>query len=248
MKRHPFWLVLAATVGCGLVNSNTFSYDYAFDPPQGFMESFGDETSMATVPMVACDPAAATDQCSGLLTADMLGAAKLSCDATSRMCAAVVDVRLAYPIDLSMQSLPAPVVQYGVDKVSIEKIAYWLKKDTINVPVPPIELYVAASAAKELKDPSVKLVGTTAMLPAKASACADARDDAGDPAAAMGLAVCDVSLKSDGESALAVFVKDYKTPFQFIAHTKIIAHGGEPVPTGTIDFFMRPTVSFSVLR
>src|SRR2546423_1136075 len=79
----------------------------------------------------------------------MLGAAKLSCDATSRMCAAVVDVRLAYPVDLSMQNLPAPVVQYGADHVSIEKIAYWIMNNRVNVEIPPIDLYVASAAAKD---------------------------------------------------------------------------------------------------
>jgi hypothetical protein len=215
---------LLALAGCGLVNSNALSYDYA------------------------CDPAAAPDPCLALQWQLPAGAAaKMLCDPGTRACAAVVDIKLPYPIDLSQQNLPAPVVQYGADKVSISKIAYWIKKDTVNVPIPPIELYVAASAAKELNDPSVKLVGSTAMLPARASACADARDGKGDPAAA-GLAVCDVSLKSEGESALATFVKDYKTPFQFIAHTKMVAHGGDPLPVGTIDFFVRPTVSFSVLK
>src|SRR3954466_12769488 len=107
MKYHPLWLALAVA-GCGLVNSNTFSYTYGFDA-QEFMETLGDEKSMNTVPTVPCDPTSSMDQCSAALPASMLGAAKLSCDTTSRTCAAVVDVRLPYPIDLSMQSLPSPV-------------------------------------------------------------------------------------------------------------------------------------------
>jgi hypothetical protein len=248
MKLHRLWLALALGAGCGLVNSNTFSYDYAFDPPQSFMESFGDSTSTATVPMVACDPMASTDQCAALVPPSMLGAAKLSCDPTSRMCAALVDVRLAYPVDLSMQSLPAPVVQYGIDKVSIEKIAYWVK-DNVNVEIPPIDFYVAAAAAKDETDPSAKLVGTVSKLPAMATACTDAADPAGDPMAKSQMSsVCDVSLSDAGESALASFVKDYKTPFQFIAHTKVVAHAGDPLPTGTLSFYVRPTVKFSVLQ
>ena len=247
MKLHPIWLALALAAGCGLVNSNTLSYDYKFDPPQGFMETFGDESNMSTVPMVACDPAAATDQCSALLTPAMLGAAKLSCDATSRMCAAVVDVRLAYPVDLSMQNLPAPVVQYGVDKVSIEKIAYWIMNNRVNVEIPPIDLYVAAAAAKDESDPSAKLVGTVSKLPPR-SQCTDSADSAGDTAAPMGTVVCDIKLSDAGQSALATFVKDYKTPFQFIAHTKVVAHAGNPLPTGVLSFYVRPTVQFSVLK
>jgi hypothetical protein len=246
MKLHPWLVAPALLAGCGLVNSNTFSTDYAFNPPQAFMESFGD-ASANTVPMVACDPASATDSCSSLqamLPANSM--AHLSCDATSRMCAAVVEVRLAYPIDLSMQSLPSEVVQYGVDHVSIEKIAYWIMKSQVNVEIPPISLYVASAAAKDEGDPSAKLVGTVAKLP-PGSQCTDPADPAGDRASA-GQPVCDVPLTDAGQSALAAFVKDYKTPFQFIAHTKVVAHGGEPLPSGDLSFFVRPTVKFSVLK
>src|SRR5262249_3468057 len=118
MKLSPSLLVPAIVAGCGLVNSNTFSYSYHFDP-QGFMESFGAASNM-TVPMGACDPSGATDTCGPLQSTLPMGStAKLSCDATSRMCAASVDVRLAYPVNLSMQNLPAEVVQYGVDHVTI---------------------------------------------------------------------------------------------------------------------------------
>ena len=247
MKLHPLGLALAAAAGCGLVNSNTLSYSYKFDPPQSFMESFGDMSNKATVPAVACDPSATSDPCGQLFMPSMLGAATMSCDTTSRMCAAVVDVRLPYPVDLSMQSLPAPVVQYGVDKVSIEKIAYWITNNQVNVEIPPIDLYVASAAAKDEGDPSAKLVGTIAKLPSK-SQCTDAADTATDNPAPMGVSVCDVKLTDSGESALAGFVKDYKTPFQFIAHTRVVAHAGDPLPTGTITFAVQPTVQFSVLK
>ena len=249
MKVHPWLLAPAVIAGCGLVNSNTFSYSYDF-APQGFMESFGMPSS-STVPMVTCDPTAApgssSDPCAALQMQIMGSAAKLSCDTTSRMCAAVVDVRLAYPVDLSMQSLPAPVVQYGVDHVTIEKIAYWIMNDQVNVDIPPIDLYVASAAAKDENDPSAKLVGTVAKLPAGATQCGDPADKAGDPAA-NGRPVCDVPLSESGQAALAGFVKNYKTPFQLIAHAKVVAHGGEPLPSGDLSFFVRPTVQFSVLQ
>ncbi len=239
-------LLAVVSAGCGLVNSNTLSQEYGFDP-QSFMENFGDPSTMATVPTVTCDPAAATDQCAMLLQPSMLGASTLSCDATSRMCAAAVDVRLPYPIDLSMQqNLPGAVVQYGVDKVSIERIAYWITNNQVNVEIPPIDLYVASAAAKDENDPSAKLVGTVAKLPPK-SQCTDAADTGMEKVPA-GVSVCDVKLSDAGQSALATFVKDYKTPFQFIAHTKVVEHAGDPLPTGVIAFYVRPWVQFSILK
>ncbi len=248
MKLHHAWPLLAVVAGCGLVNSNTLSYTYPFDPPQSFMENFGNSSSMATVPSIACDPTATTDQCAALLPPAALGASQLSCDSTSRMCMATVDVRLAYPIDLSMQSLPAPVVQYGIDKVSIEKIAYWIMNNQVNVEIPPIDLYVANAAAKDETDPSAKLVGTVSKLPPK-SQCTDMVDPAGDPSVTSSMVtVCDLKLSDTGQTALAAFAKDYKTPFQLIAHTKVIAHAGDPLPTGVIQFYVRPTVQFSILK
>ncbi|HEX8951734.1 MAG TPA: hypothetical protein VF997_12005 [Polyangia bacterium] len=248
MKLYHVGALLAAAAGCGLVNSNTLSYTYAFDPPQSFMENFGDQANMSTVPSVACDPAAATDTCAALLPPAMLGAATLSCDAPTRMCIASVDVKLSYPVDLSMQSLPAPVVQYGIDKVTIQKIAYWIMNNQVNVEIPPIDLYVAGAAAKDQNDPSAKLVGTVSKLPPK-SQCTDPADPDGDPVARMQMAsVCDVKLTDTGQAALAAYAKDYKTPFQFIAHTKVIARAGEPLPTGVISFYVRPTVQFSILK
>ena len=46
--------------------------------------------------------------------------------------------------------LPPAVVQYTVDDVSIKKIAYWVADNTLNVPLPSVDLYVAPAAAKEL--------------------------------------------------------------------------------------------------
>jgi hypothetical protein len=146
-----------------------------------------------------------------------------------------------------MQNLPPDVVQFGASKVSIEKIAYWIMNDQVNVAIPPIDLYVASAAAKDETDPSAKLVGTVSMLPAMSAQCMDPADhDKSEPS--NGLPVCDISLSDSGQSALAGFVKDYTTPFQLIAHTKVVAHGGDPLPSGQLSFFVRPTVQFSVLK
>jgi hypothetical protein len=245
MKVRPFVLALAVG-GCGLVNSKTLSYEYAFSPQQ-FMEKLGDEKAAATVPTMACDPAASPDPCAALQAQLPASAATLQCDAATSSCIAVADVRLPYPIDLSQQSLPGPVVQYGVDNVTIEKVAYWVMTNTVNVAIPPIDLYVAPAAAKDEHDARAVQIGSVAMLPARSNVCADAADPKRDEAA-NGAAVCDLKLTPQGDLALAAFVKDYKTPFQFIAHTRLVAHGGEPLPVGSIDFFMRPTVSFSILK
>jgi hypothetical protein len=243
MKLRWNLLVAVAVGGCSLINSGTIGTDYSFDP-QMFSQSLGDTSGM--VPKIACDPTSKMDACAAAQAGLGSTLARLSCDPTTKSCVANVELRLPYPVDLSMQSLPSGVVQYGVDNVAIKKIAYWVN-DGVNVALPPIDLWVASSSAKDETDPSAQKIGSMAGLPARSTSCLDAADTAGDPAA-NGTPVCDLMLLSAGETALGNFVKNYQTPFQFIAHTKFVITAGEPLPTGTISFSVRPTVRFTVLK
>lgn len=231
--------------GCALVNAKTASYRYAFEP-QPFMEKLGDDKTMVTVPQQPCDPAASPDPCAQLPAA-MGSAATLQCDPGTGRCIAAIEVRLSYPVDLSQRNLPGPVVQLGAETVDVEKLAYWIMSNTVNVPLPPIDLFVAPAAAKDENDQRAVKLGSIAMLPARSTTCGDPLDREGD-AAAGGAAVCDLKLTTPGALALAAFVKDYKTPFQLIAHARMVARGGDPLPVGRLDFSLRPTVSFSVLN
>jgi hypothetical protein len=244
MKRWQL-LCAAAVTGCGLINSNTLSTDYAFDAQQ-YRADLG-QNGEAKVPVVPCDPDAQPDPCGQLHFGERTGGA---CERDRRQCVAVADVSLAYTVDYrtAQTQLPAPVVQYTIDRVRIKKVAYWITRGGLNVAVPPIDLYVAPSAAVDELDPKAEKIGSIAGLPAGAMSCLDNVDKAGDPAAGITSAVCDVPLTDSGERALAEYVKAYKTtPFKLIAHTRIVAHGDDPVPSGMLEFVVRPTVTFSLL-
>jgi hypothetical protein len=246
MKLRPHLVAAFLVGGCSLINSKTFSYDYAFDP-QEFSKKLGDEKVMQNVPAMACDPNAAMDVCAQLQAGLPATASTLQCDPASKMCIAVVELSLPYKVDLSMAMtpLPADVVQYGANAVSIDKVAYWIMTNTVNVTLPPVDLYVASAAAKDQNDPSAVKIGSVASP--HGATCGDTVDTKGDPAAGTAV-VCDVSLTDAGQAALATFVKSYKTPFQLIAHTRFTVPAGQPLPTGTLDFFVRPTVAFSILK
>jgi hypothetical protein len=246
MKLKSHLAVALCAGGCSLINSGTIGYDYAFNP-QEFSQTLGDTSKTATIPSVACDPASKTDTCAMAQANLPSTLARLSCDAASKTCVANVELRLPYPVDLSMQSLPSGVVTYGVNNVTIKKIAYWIMMNNVNVALPPIDLYVAPSTAKDETDVNATKLASVAGLPPMRQTCLDAADKDGDPAA-HSAAVCDLQLSSAGEMALGNFVKNYQTPFQFIAHTRFTLHAGDPVPSGTLDFFVRPTVTFTILK
>jgi hypothetical protein len=244
MKQRHYWLALVVS-GCGLINSNTLSVPHSFDA-QPYRADVGDATQPpATMPTVACD--ANNDPCAMVMAPPK---SQVQCDLPTKQCIAVADLSLPYGVDVRQQQtpLPGPVETYAVDHVNIDRVAYWLTNDSLNVAVPQIDLYVAPFAANDASDPKAQLIGSVASLPAHAASCADARDTHGDSAAGNS-PVCDVKLSEAGAAALASYVRDYKTtPFKLIAHTRIVARGGDPMPTGMIEFWLRLTVSFSLLK
>ena len=160
-------------------------------------------------------------------------ARRRGCRATPpRACAPpVIDVRLPYPVDLSMQSLPSPVVQYGVDHVSIKKIALldheeqratWTSRPSTST-----------WRRRRPRTRTIPAPSWSAPSPScrRASPCTDPADSDRRRRRRRRAGVRPHAHRR-GQSALAAFVKDYKTPFQFIAHTKVVAHGGDPLPVG----------------
>ena len=236
---RSFLAAVLFTAGCNLVGTNTLSVPYAFDP-QEYMKSFGNTTG--AFPTVACNSTAecaqanaALPQGSGL-TAD--------CDPAAKQCRATAEVRLSYPINLSMQSsFPQSAIQFGIDFVDIAKIKYWVVSNTLSVATPAIDLYVAPATAKT--EAMGTHLGSLAPLAARSGACQDAADS---DDAAQGLMVCDLPLDQNGKDQLAAFAKDYKSEFQIIAHTVVSAKGGDPIPSGALDFVVRPVIAIGIVR
>ena len=237
--------------GCNLVSSTGLQTDYSFDALHYASPAIGDPNPPApgpTIPDVSCDPTG-TDVCTAAGAALALENATFSCDAMIKKCVAKAEVRASEPIDLSKQqetSFPPQAIQFGVSVVEVKRLTYWIDKNSLNLATPPIEFYVAPAAAQNEKDMKATLIASVGSVPAKSSACTDAAYAMGDTKA-VGLPVCSATLPQAGKDALASFVKDYKTPFQIIAHAIIVARPGDPVPSGSISFSARPTVGLKIL-
>jgi hypothetical protein len=228
---------VVVTAGCNLVSSNTFTVPYAFDPEE-YMQSLG--TAMGTFPDVPCTSDADCTAAQATLPQGLTA----SCDTAGKQCKATSELRLSYPVNLSMQSnFPQAAVQVGIDFVDISKLKYWVVSNSVSVPTPPIDLYVAPASAKT--EAQGTHLGSLASLPAKSGMCKDPADT---DDAAMGLMVCDLPLDQAGKDALANFAKDYKNEFQIIAHATVSAKGGDPIPSGAIDFVIRPIIAIGIVR
>ena len=242
------WILVAAAAlasGCGIVDSSGAHYPYYFDA-QEFKQDLGNQ--MGNLPSVACkgvtpDPCAAA--------ASQLPMGMVTCDQTANSCTASYELRLSTMINLSqaMTPIPSAVVQFGISRVEIKNIAYWVMQNSLTVATPKIDLYVAAASAKDEHDASAHLLGSVASLPAHSTSCTDPGDmDSQIASNAHGAKACDVPLTNDGQSALATFAQSYKTPFQIIVHAIVTASGGQPIPAGLIDLFVDPSVEFVIVK
>jgi hypothetical protein len=246
-------LALWASASCSLIDSNGLHIGYSFDA-QHFTEKVGD-SSAGTLPDVACQAGQSPDPCAAAqsnLPAAYAKDTTVTCSAATHKCVATTTVRLPQLIDLrtAQTPLPSDAVQFGISAVAIDRIAYWVAAggNTLNVATPPFDLYVAPQAAMDEHDANAVKLGSVASLPAGSDACADMVDSKGDPMAGS-QRVCDVPLTQAGQAALSDYIKNYKTaPFKIIVAATINATGGTPVPAGMLDFFVRPSVTLSILK
>jgi|GEM_PF-4097489 len=235
--------------GCSLLGDAGLHIGYSFDP-QEFKQSVGQENQPTnTLPTIACTPGASPDPCAAA-QASLPPQATSGCDSQTKQCVAQVVVRLPQQIDLrqAMTPVPSQAVEFGIGAVAIDKINYWAATNTLNVPTPPIDLYVASATAKDETDTTAVKLGSIASLPAKSRTCGDPQD-AKDAAVQQGNTVCSMPITDAGQAALGQFIKNYKTtPFQLIVRATLVAKGGTPIPAGTIDVFVRPSVTLSILK
>jgi len=235
--------------GCSLLGQAGLNIGYSFDP-QEFKQSIGQEGGPTnTLPTIACTPGASPDPCAAAQST-LPPQAMSSCDSASSACVAQVIVRLPQQIDLrqAMTPVPSQAVEFGIGAVAIDKVNYWAASNTLNVATPPIDVYVAAATAKDETDATAVKLGSIASLPAKSRACGDPQDPH-DAATQQGNTVCSMPITSAGQAALSQFIKNYKTsPFQLIVRATLVARGGTPIPAGTIDVFVRPSVTLSILK
>jgi hypothetical protein len=208
-------VALTGASGCGLINSDITSVDFQLPS-----KTFGFDTSdamwkapPASFPAVPCGAGqAVTDCCAppGLPPAD--------CVATPLVCEAGV-CALEFPVSVSQQvDLKAEVPQLmklngqSLIDVTVSQIRYTIAS-TLNLPLPPIHLFIGASA----DDPAAVEFGTVPVTPAMTNTSGD------------------VVLDPGGQAAFSDHVHQFGTPFYLIARTTVVVASGSPPPQGRVD-------------
>jgi hypothetical protein len=215
--------------GCGLVSSDvtkvTFALpaqSYRFDTAQAGWKT-STATSFATVPSIAC--AVDADCCSPAVMALGIDCSSIICDGTSSTCAFAVTVEAPpQQIDLK-QSVPSSLSSQSVIDITVKQITYGVTENSMNVDLPPVQLFIANDGATSTDDPSAVLFGTLPSIPKGK------------------MPMGEVKLEAGASGAFINIGHHLGTPFAFLARSRVVVPGGTPVPMGALGLTIQGLLS-----
>ncbi len=226
MRRTSLSAVLVLAAGLGgcdtLSNLGTITFDL---PPQSF--TFDTTNSMwkappATFPSVSCGTTGqtVTDCCQA--PADCT-TAPLACE--NSVCVVEFPINVSQTIDLKMQ-VPSLSSLSGqtLAKISISQVTYTIDS-TMNVDLPPVDVYIAPSGVTMANDPNARKFGTIPASPANMTTTGN------------------MTLDPNGGAAFSQYASAFSTPFNFIAHTTMIVAPGTMIPNGMVKATVSGKVS-----
>ncbi len=209
--------VIAAlgVAGCGLISSDITKV--TFDLPT---ETYTFDTAQWNIPPALKGmsfpsiPCTTASDCCTLGTAAGLDCATLAC--MSGSCADQLPESQATSINLSTDVKPSLSKYSSLVSISISRITYTVRSNTLNVDVPPLSIYLAPDGVTDPTDSRVQLFGTVPSI------------------AAGTMPMGNVQLVSNAASVFQTFTGNLSTPFEIITAATVVIGAGTPVPTGAI--------------
>lgn len=223
---------LTVVLGCGLISSDiaTVSFDlppktYSFDTSQAGWKG-ATSSAFATVPAIPC--AADADCCAPAIAAAGIDCSTLICDAPTQACAFAVTVE-SPPQTIDLKQEAPELSSFGnqsVLDISVSKLSYDVNQNTLNVDLPPVDLFLAPQGTTSTADPAAVRFATV-------------------PAIAHGVTLTggDIPLEPAATTAFENIGMHFGTPFVFLARTRVVVPGGTPAPMGALTLTVRGRLS-----
>ena len=212
--------------GCGLISSNIFDITIGLSA-QTYAHDFGAATSNK-VPKIACP--ASPDPCSALNN-QVSGASNGRCDDAQKSCVADVSVVLPSTVNLSMDSsFASSVGSKAVRFVHTIDLAYGVNMNSTTFDIPPLQLYIGPSGAKQPTDQGVVALGTLQAIPRGTLI----------PAGSQHVTILEGTAAHD---KFAYYVQNPMVPFVLMVATKTTVRGDDPIPAGKIQLVIKPSIT-----
>jgi len=213
-------LVVSAS-SCGLVDSNVA--DFNLDLPE---KQFTVDASSWNVNASAASAFLATS-CTqmptlcGQAAASVCKAASCTgmCDATSKTCVLSLGVSNYNTIDLITEKPELKTInEQPVIKVSIDRITYSVRANTLNVDSPAMTIYVAPATVMLATDAQAKAVGTIPVV-----------------AAGTTLPATEITFTETGRADLVAAMSNFKVPFNIIVGSTLQVNSTTMIPAGKLE-------------
>jgi len=206
---------------------------------QTYLADFG--TATGTIPVVACDPAAASSCSEGTVVnldaPSAVGSASVQlstcCDAATDRCFVQANARVPYAVDVFQDdAFTSKVASHAVEFVRVADIAYTVAMNALTFDVPQIDIYVGPPGIASETDPGVVAVGRT-------------------PPLAAGALLTDGHLTVDDSSPARATIENAirnEQPFTFLIVLTPRLEAGATVPAGTIEVHVSPQLLIGLPR
>ena len=182
--------------------------------------------AFAMVPTIACS--ATSDCCPLAVSAAGIDCTMLICDTTSASCAfAVVVQSPPQMIDLKNEAqLPSSLSNQSVLDITVNKLSYDVSQNSMNIDLPPVDLFLGPQGATKPSDPGVVKFATV-------------------PSIQHGTTVTNGNIPVDAaaNSVFETIGMHLGTPFVFLAQTRVVIPGGTPPPAGALTLTIKGQLS-----
>jgi len=206
--------------GCGLISSDVTNMDLTVKPKM-FSVDTGSWNVNATAAMtyLSADCSMAPGYCGTAVASACTMGCSGSCDTATHKCDLGLDVGIYQKVDLLTEQPELKTInQQPVIHVTIDSVSYTVMTNTLNVPTPPLTIYVAPASVMDAKDPSAKAIGTIAAVPAMTTQ-----------------ASMEMEYTADGKQTLVDTMGNYMTPFNVLVGGTLEVTSGQPLPSGKLD-------------
>lgn len=205
--------------GCGLISSDVTNFNLDLPDKKFSIDTASWNVDQNMAMAVLDTPCSTSSQCMQAAEA----ACAMDCSGTCNMqsrCTINLDVGLHTSVNLLMEK---PELQSINDKavieVTIDDLTYLVEVNTLNVPTPEMQVYVAPVTVMDPKDPMAKQIGTIPPVqPGMTTPTAQK-----------------MMFTANGRANLTSTMGNFKTPFNIIVGSTLTMTAGQPIPQGRLD-------------
>jgi hypothetical protein len=226
LSRHlRLWASLLLLSGCGLINELDNFKGINFQlPERKYTVSTEDPSWHAPpsggVPAITCGAGGMVMDCcnpGAPVPPIDCTSSPLFCEAGA--CALKFNYDQVQMVDLAME-VPSLANSKGqiFSEVLLKTIDVAIDTNTMNVPLPPVKIYLAPASVTTGANPEAKRVATLSMR------------------APGFVGMESVPLDAAAQQLFSMYARDYQTPFNIIISTEVVLKSGSVTPAGRLDF------------